>query len=71
MNAIFESVRSSDEPRSATLMSWAGQESIPIDLNAEMATDRPDVTEASSTVGAGVLQIEGATLISRTAVEAQ
>lgn len=58
VNAIFESIRSSDEHRSATLMSWAGQEPIPIDLNAEMATDRPDVTEASSTVGSGVLQIE-------------
>lgn len=30
----------------------------PVDPEAEMATDRPDVTEASSTVDAGVLKIE-------------
>jgi hypothetical protein len=42
------------------LFSWNGQE-VPIpgpDLNEPLATDRPDFTEASSTVGLGVLQLE-------------
>ncbi len=58
VGSVFNSVRSTDKERSTTLMSWYGQETTSIDPNAEMATDRPDVTEASSTVGAGVLQIE-------------
>lgn len=44
--------------RNSTLFSWSGQAPGPVDPNSGMATDRPDVTEASSTVGSGVLQIE-------------
>lgn len=58
VGSVFNSVRSTEKERRTTLMSWYGQETTSIDPNAEMATDRPDVTEASSTVGAGVLQIE-------------
>lgn len=42
---------------SATLFSWTGEKS-PTDLAGPLVTDRPDFTEASSTVGQGVLQIE-------------
>jgi len=58
VNAVFKSDPTLQPQRSSTLMSWAGQAPVPLDPNPEMATDRPDVTEASSTVGAGVLQIE-------------
>lgn len=58
VNTVFESVRIPDPHRNATLFRWSGQEPVPVDPDSAMATDRPDVTEASSTVGAGVLQIE-------------
>ncbi len=44
--------------RNSTLFLWSGQAPVPVEPNPEMATDRPDVTESSSTVGSGVLQIE-------------
>lgn len=42
---------------SATLFSWNGEKN-PTDLGGPLVTDRPDFTEASSTVGQGVLQLE-------------
>ena len=48
-----------------TVFDWSGSPSEPPDPDAPIATDRPDFTEASSTVGLGVLQIEsGYTFIS-------
>ncbi len=47
---------SSDGP--LTVFDWSGSPSEPPDPDAPIATDRPDFTEASSTVGLGVLQIE-------------
>lgn len=54
-----------DEPRffgketNGTLLQWSGQqESGGPDLNEPIVTDRPDFTEASSTVGRGVAQLE-------------
>jgi hypothetical protein len=44
-------------PSSATLFSWTGEKS-PTDLSGPLVTDRPDFTEASSTVGRGILQME-------------
>lgn len=42
------------------LFGWPGQDSddLRLDLNAPLVTDRPDFTEASSTVGRGVTQFE-------------
>ncbi len=42
---------------SATLFSWSGEKKS-TDLSGPLVTDRPDFTEASSTVGHGVFQIE-------------
>lgn len=58
VNSVFDSDRGPFPQRSPTLFKWSGQASISVDPDSAMATDRPDVTEASSTVGAGVLQIE-------------
>ena len=55
---LFVEVSQSQFDDSPTLLTWAGQAPGSVDRNAPMATDRPDVTEASSTVGPGVLQIE-------------
>lgn len=44
--------------RNPTLFRWRGQSTVSSDTDPPMATDRPDVTEASSTVGSGVLQFE-------------
>ena len=47
-------------PTSGTLFRWNGQPYSPggPNLDEPLATDRPDFTEASSTVGRGVLQLE-------------
>jgi len=48
------------EPTYGTLFQWSGQAEPGggPDLNEPLVTDRPDFTEASSTVGRGVVQIE-------------
>ena len=56
--SLFCEVQQSHDSSSPTLLTWSGQEPGVLDPDAPMATDRPDVTEASSTVGPGVLQIE-------------
>ena len=58
VNNLFKNVQSPHSERHPTLFRWRGQDAVPADPDSAMATDRPDVTEASSTVGAGVLQIE-------------
>lgn len=42
----------------ASLFCWNGGEPLMLDLSEPLVTDRPDFTEASSTVGAGVAQLE-------------
>lgn len=54
---IFESSHCSDCSY-GTLFSWGDGVRGTIDLNEPLVTDRPDFTEASSTVGAGVAQLE-------------
>jgi Putative MetA-pathway of phenol degradation len=49
---------------SRTLFSWDGNRDVDMELPA-MATDRPDFTEASSTVGRGVAQLESGYLFSK------
>lgn len=58
VNNLFKNVQSPHSERHPTLFRWRGQDAVPADPDSAMATDRPDVTEASSTVGADVLQIE-------------
>lgn len=55
---LFVDVQGMRTTRHPTLLRWQGQDPVTVAPDAAMATDRPDVTEASSTVGAGVLQIE-------------
>lgn len=52
-----------DDQQSATLFQWGNTASVHADtsmpdLNDQIVTDRPDFTEASSTVGRGVAQLE-------------
>lgn len=58
ISTIFAELQHAAPQRNSTLFHWSGQSSVPDAPNPPMATDRPDVTEASSTVGSGVLQIE-------------
>lgn len=46
------------DERPATLFNWHGAPSEPLGELEPIATDRPDFTETSSTVGLGVVQIE-------------
>lgn len=57
-DSLFNEVQRTHINSSPTLLTWPGQFPGVLDPDAPMATDRPDVTEASSTVGPGVLQIE-------------
>ena len=57
-DSLFNEVHPAQFNSPATLLTWPGQVPGVLDPDAPMATDRPDVTEASSTVGPGVLQIE-------------
>lgn len=58
MNMVVAHIDHFVPQRNPTLFHWSGQSSVPDAPDPPMATDRPDVTEASSTVGSGVLQIE-------------
>lgn len=63
VDRVGESIFRSDDNQSfGTLFQWAGKSSataarVP-DLTEPLVTDRPDFTEASSTVGRGVAQLE-------------
>ncbi len=57
-DSLFSELQQPHFNSSPTLLTWPGQIPGVLDPDAPMATDRPDVTEASCTVGPGVLQIE-------------